>query len=101
EIYTLSLHDALPILIVPGAAGHAAQTSPRGLTLAFDWLHLASGTVWLGGLLGLLVLWFSLPGEKRVAALSVSVPRFSAVALGSVLVLAGSGLGEALNHLPT
>ena len=46
------------MLIVPGAAGHAAQTSPRGLTLAFDWLHLASGSVWLGGLIGLLVLWF-------------------------------------------
>jgi copper transport protein len=29
------------------------------------------------------------------------VPRFSAVALGSVLVLAGSGLGEAFDHLPT
>ena len=42
----------------PGAAGHAAQTSPRGLTLLFDWLHVASGSVWLGGLVGLLVLWF-------------------------------------------
>ena len=96
-----ALLAAAAVLIVPGAAGHAAQTSPRGLTLTFDWLHLASGSVWLGGLLGLLVLWFSLPGDTRVAALSVSVPRFSAVAFGSVLVLAGSGLGEALNHLPT
>ena len=89
------------VLTIPGTAGHAAQTSPRGLTLAFDWLHLASGSVWLGGLLGLLVLWFSLPRDARVPALSVGVPRFSALAFGSVLVLAGSGLGEALNHLPT
>ena len=88
------------VLIVPGAAGHAAQTSPRGLTLAFDWLHLAAGSVWLGGLAGLLVLWFALPLRDRVPALSVAVPRFSAVAIGSVLALAGSGLGEALNHLP-
>jgi copper transport protein len=91
---------AAAVLIVPGAAGHAAQTSPRGLTLAFDWLHLAAGSVWLGGLAGLLVLWFALPYRDRVSALSVAVPRFSAVAVGSVLVLAASGIGEALDHLP-
>jgi copper transport protein len=95
-----ALLAAAAVLIIPGTAGHAAQTSPRGLTLAFDVLHLAAGSVWLGGLLGLLVLWFSLRGGRRVQALSVCVPRFSAVALGSVLVLAGSGLGEALDHLP-
>ncbi|MBV9837763.1 MAG: copper resistance protein CopC, partial [Solirubrobacterales bacterium] len=31
---------AAAVLIMPGAAGHAAQTSPRGFSLAFDWLHL-------------------------------------------------------------
>jgi copper transport protein len=95
-----TLLAAAAVLIVPGTAGHAAQTSPRGLTLAFDGLHLAAGSVWLGGLLGLLVLWFSLRSGGRVAALAVCVPRFSAVAFGAVLVLAGSGLGEALDHLP-
>jgi copper transport protein len=88
------------VLVVPGAAGHAAQTSPRGLTLGFDWLHMAAGSVWLGGLVGLLVLWFSLPTRERVPVLSFSVPRFSAVAVGSVLVLAASGIGEAVDHLP-
>jgi copper transport protein len=87
-------------LLVPGAAGHAAQTSPRGLTLAFDWVHLAAGSVWLGGLVGLLILWFWAPSRSRVAVLSTSVPRFSNVALGSVLVLAAAGIGETINHLP-
>jgi copper transport protein len=95
-----SLLAAAAVLIVPGAAGHAAQTSPRGLTLAFDWLHMAAGSVWLGGLIGLLVLWFALSPRERVPVLSVGVPRFSAVALVSVLALAGSGLGEAVDHLP-
>ena len=95
-----ALLAAAAVLIVPGAAGHAAQTSPRGLTLAFDWVHLAAGSVWLGGLAGLLALWFALPFRDRVPALSVAVPRFSAVAIGSVLALAGSGIGEALDHLP-
>jgi copper transport protein len=88
------------VLVVPGAAGHAAQTSPRGLTLLFDWLHLTAGSVWLGGLAGVLVLWFSVPARLRVPALSACVPRFSSVALGSVLVLAAAGAGEALDHMP-
>jgi copper transport protein len=88
------------VLIVPGAAGHAAQTSPRGLTLLFDWLHLASGSVWLGGLVGVLILWSTVSSRERVAALSVVIPRFSNVALVSVVVLAATGIGEAIEHMP-
>jgi copper transport protein len=91
---------AAAVLVVPGAAGHAAQTSPRGLTLMFDWLHLVAGSIWFGGLIGLLVLWFALSARNRIAALSVVVPRFSNVALGSVLVLAATGVGETVDHLP-
>ncbi len=91
---------AAAVLIVPGAAGHAAQTSPRGLTLLFDWLHLASGSVWLGGLVGVLILWSTVSSRERVAALSVVVPRFSNVALVSVVVLAATGIGEAIEHMP-
>jgi copper transport protein len=88
------------VLVVPGASGHAAQTSPRGLTLLFDWLHMASGALWIGGLLGLLVLAGTVPAKRRTAALAVCVPRFSNLALGSVIVLALSGAGEAVDHLP-
>ena len=95
-----ALLAAAAVLIVPGAAGHAAQTSPRGLTLLFDWLHVGSGSVWLGGLTGLLVLWWTVPSETRVAALSAFVPRFSNVALGSVVVVAATGVGEAVVHMP-
>ncbi len=88
------------VLVVPGAAGHAAQTAPRGLTLLFDWLHLVGGSIWLGGLVGVLVVWFGVPAPERVPALSVCVPRFSNVAVGSVLVLAATGVGEAVDHMP-
>jgi copper transport protein len=97
---TGALVAAAAVLIIPGAAGHAAQTSPRGLTLLFDWLHLLAGSVWLGGLTGLLVVWAATPGRDRVSALSVVVPRFSNVALASVVVLAATGVGEAVDHLP-
>ena len=86
---TGALLGAAAVLIVPGAAGHAAQTSPRGLTLLFDWFHLASGSIWLGGLIGLLVLWVALGSRSRVDGLTVVVPRFSNVALAAVIVLAG------------
>ena len=92
---------AAAVLLVPGVVGHAAQTSPRALTVAFDWLHLVSGSIWIGGLAGLLVLWRALPRERRVAGLVVVVPRFSNVAFVSVLVLLGSGIGESVDHLPT
>jgi copper transport protein len=88
-------------LLIPGLSGHAAQASPRGLSLALDGLHLVAGSIWLGGLIGLLVLWWSLPVGRRVAGLMVCVPRFSNTAFVSVLVLIGSGVGAALIHVPT
>ena len=93
--------SAAAVLAIPGAAGHAGQTSPRGLSLFLDWLHLASGSVWIGGLVGLLVLWFTLSPARRVAALSVCVPRFSNVALPSVLALLATGIAATIIHMPT
>ena len=100
---TGALFAAGAVLVIPGAAGHAAQTSPRGFSLAFDWLHLASGSVWLGGLVGLIVLWQALAARDgvRVLALSHVVPRFSRIALVSVLVLLASGTMATIFHMPT
>jgi copper transport protein len=95
-----ALVAAAAVLVIPGSAGHAAQTSPRGLTLLFDWFHVAAGSVWLGGLVGLLILWSAVPARDRVAVLSVCVPRFSNVAFGSVVVLGATGIGEAVEHMP-
>jgi copper transport protein len=96
-----ALLAAAATLLVPGLSGHAAQTAPRGLSVALDWLHLTAGSVWIGGLIGLLVLWRSLPVARRVAGLSVVVPRFSNTAFVSVLALIGSGVGASIIHLPT
>ena len=87
-------------MLVPTLTGHAAQTSPRWLSLLLDWTHLAAGAVWVGGLVGLLVLGAS-AGEQRVAALAISVPRFSRTAFVSVLALVGTGIGSSLTHFPT
>jgi copper transport protein len=87
-------------LVVPGLAGHAAQTNPVSLSLFLDRAHLASGSIWIGGLVGLLALGATL-GALRVQALTVCVPRFSRLAFVTVLVLVGSGIGSSLQHFPT
>jgi copper transport protein len=98
---TGSLLAAGAALITVGASGHAGQTSPRGLAIPVDWLHFAAGSIWIGGLIGLLVLAASRQAAERVAAMVVSVPRFSNVAFVSVMALIGSGIGNSLFHLPT
>ena len=88
-------------LLVPSAAGHAAQTAPRAASIVLDWLHVVSASLWVGGLIGILVLWRSLPVARRIAGLAVCVPRFSNVAFGSVLLLLGSGVAASVIRLPT
>jgi copper transport protein len=95
-----ALIAAAAVLVLPGLIGHAGQTSPRGVAVLLDWLHLVSGSLWIGGLIGLLVVWRSLPAARRVAGLLVCVPRFSNVAFVSVLVLLATGVGAAVLHLP-
>jgi copper transport protein len=89
------------LMLVPGLSGHPSQTSPRGLYLALDWLHLTAGSIWIGGLVGLLLLWWRVGAERRVAALGRVVPRFSRVAFGSVMLLLASGTVVSILRLPT
>jgi copper transport protein len=96
-----ALAAAAAAAFVPGVAGHAAQTSPRALAVPLDGLHVLSGSLWVGGLLGLLVVWGSLGAQKRLAGLAMCVPRFSNVALTSVIVLFGSGVAASVLRLPT
>ncbi len=96
-----ALAAAAAVLILPGTSGHAAQTAPRGISLLLDWLHLVSGSLWLGGLVGLLVVWATLSAGNRIAGLAVTVPRFSNVAFVSVLLLIATGTGATIIHMPT
>ena len=96
-----ALAAGLAALVLPALAGHAGQKSPRGLSLPLDTAHLTAGSIWLGGLIGLVVFWFSVGRAGRAAALAYVVPRFSVVAFCSVLLLIGTGIGQAFQELPT
>jgi copper transport protein len=65
-----------------------------------DWTHLLAGSVWLGGLIGLLVLAWRARAQ-RVACMVAVVPRFSRTALASTLLLIASGTAAAILRLPT
>jgi copper transport protein len=98
---TGALLAAAATLILPGTSGHASTTPPRGLSIALDWAHLVSGSIWIGGLVGLLVLVATFPAGERTRGLLAVTPRFSKVALGSVLMLLGTGTGATIVHMPT
>lgn len=84
---------ALGVLLTYSLQAHGAA---RGIAwaVALDWLHMAGMAAWLGGLLPLLL---SLRGRSLPAR--ALVPRFSALALVSVGLLALTGLGSALLHV--
>ena len=92
---------AAAALAFPGLAGHPSTTSPVGAMLALDWAHLAAASIWIGGLVGLLVLAATTQAGKRFEVLAVVVPRFSRAAMGSVAVLLATGIIASIVHLPT
>jgi copper transport protein len=87
--------------VIPGLAGHPVATSPVGVAETADWTHLVAGALWLGGLIGLVLLAITTPGGRRVAVLSAVAPRFSKVALTAVIAIVASGSIAAYMHLPT
>jgi copper transport protein len=87
--------------LVPGLAGHAAQTAPRGVSVPADWVHVSAVSIWLGGLVGLTVLVAATPAGDRLGVLGRVVPRFSRTAVASVLLIIASGTTAAFVHLPT
>ena len=98
---TAAVVAALAALVIPGVVGHPGQLPQRGVALVLDAVHLLAGSIWLGGLLGLVVIWRTVPAGRRVETLAFVVPRFSRVAFVSVLVLLGSGIWAAVLELPT
>ncbi|HEX2185898.1 MAG TPA: CopD family protein, partial [Chloroflexota bacterium] len=82
---------------------HAAAEG-RFLPFLADWVHAAAATVWTGGLLCLLFVFFSgplntLPADRRAKLRERTVRRFSSVATTAVLILAATGLYAILLHV--
>lgn len=73
----------------PALVGHTRAYEPSGLLVITDATHLSAGAIWLGGLLGLLLVLPAVRGRPRDAGALVT--RFSTWAAGALVALAVSG----------
>lgn len=89
---------SLALLLAPTLSGHSLdRNQPRWLSAPADFAHVASASVWLGGLLALVYVVPRATDDdllRRAAA-----RRFSTAALVAVATLAATGLARALTEL--
>ena len=84
---------ALPLTTSLNSHAAAEQTNTE-IYVASDWFHLMAGSIWIGGLLQLVLLTpivLSLT-ERRASFLAGLIPRFSLVAMISVAVVVATGV---------
>jgi copper transport protein len=86
------------LLLTLSLNSHAAAVE-GWLPLVADGLHLVAAALWLGGIFGFVLTLPGLAVPNKVALLPRVVRRFSLVATGSILLLAGTGLYTALLHV--
>lgn len=77
-------------VVAPSLTGHMGQSSLGTVLIAG---HAGAGTVWLGGLAAMLLLF------RSTSEWAWGLPRFAAIALPTVAVLAATGIGAALVRL--
>lgn len=87
------------LVCTPALAGHASIESPTGVFLPTDVLHVGAASVWVGGIACLLLAvpgaTRQLDGPERSRLLLAALARFSPIALGSVVVIAITGVIQA------
>ena len=96
-----ALVAAASAILLVSLAGHAPQSTHRWIALPLDAIHVTVGSIWFGGLIGLLALWSGLARSERTTALATIVPRFSNTAFVSVIAIIATGTVNAIIYLPT
>ena len=94
----LTLALSAGLTVTPSFAGHARTLGALGLTS--DVLHVVSAALWTGGL-AFLVLALVTAGADRWPLATRAVPRFSNLAVGSVVALLVAGTISAYLQLRT
>jgi len=97
-----SVAVALAFLTI-ALSGHANSAEPRSWAVVTDSVHLLAAAIWIGGIAQIAVAWLpairSLDAESRLAVIGSVLPRFGRVALPAFLVVAATGLTNALIQL--
>lgn len=89
---------ALGLLRTAGLTGHAVDAPDRTVAQIAALLHLAGVCAWFGGLVFLLL---GVLPRRRPDELATVTPRYSRLAMVSVIVIAGAGTVLALQLLPS
>lgn len=97
------LVPAAALAFLPALSGHASTQDPIAALFPLDVVHVAAMSLWLGGLVALLVLVPAATGRlepaERTRLLAAVLARFSPVALAAVVALAVTGTAQAVLHL--
>lgn len=87
ELGALAAVAAVAAMVADVINSHAAAQSPQFLNEVAQWLHIAAVSIWIGGLVALLVLLRGSAEEHHEAA----VRRLSTLAAGGLVVVAATG----------
>jgi len=88
---SLALYGGLAVTVSFAVWGHATELSPKAISLAADAIHATAAALWLGGLVGLVMV-LSLRTPESVRATAGIISRFSLMAFWSVIALTIAGL---------
>ena len=88
---SLALSGGLAITVSFAVWGHATELSPTAISLAANAIHATAAALWLGGLVGLVMV-LSLRAPETVRSTAGIIGRFSLVAFWSVIALTIAGL---------
>jgi copper transport protein len=88
---SLALYGGLAVTVSFAVWGHATELSPTAISLAADAIHATAAALWLGGLVGLVMV-LSLRTPETVRATAGIIGRFSRMAFWSVIALTLAGL---------
>lgn len=94
-LFGMALLGPLPVALT----GHSSAGGSHDIATDSLVLHVLAASVWVGGLLAVLAL-AAARGSDRRTALATAVPRFSKLALVCWLVLAVTGVVNALVSIP-
>ena len=88
---SLALYGGLAVTVSFAVWGHATELSPKAISLAANAIHATAAALWLGGLVGLVMV-LSLRTPETVRSTAGIIGRFSLMAFWSVIALTIAGL---------
>jgi putative copper export protein/methionine-rich copper-binding protein CopC len=101
----LNLFLASLLLLALTMSGHAAAVSSDVLpySVIIDWLHLMAASLWIGGMLYILLIYLPVLNSRahpeRARSLLAVLPRYSVLAIAGVLLMSVTGPFTASFHL--